>query len=64
MVDLQNTGLAFDASGVAGSKIIGGIRTNHRVSVTGGAVTLERELNGDSLMNLLSRDAWIEASRN
>ncbi|MEQ1840263.1 MAG: hypothetical protein ABL994_07640 [Verrucomicrobiales bacterium] len=62
--DLQNTGLAFDASGVAGSKIIGGIRTNHRVSVTGGTVTLEKDVNGASMMNLLSRDAWIEAVRN
>jgi len=62
--DLQNTGLAFDASGVAGTKIIGGIRTNHRISVTGGTVTLEKDLNGASMMPLLSRDAWIEAVRN
>ncbi len=62
--DLQNTGLAFDASGVAGGKVIGGIRTNHRVSVTGGTVTLEKEINGASMMTLLSRDAWIETLRN
>ena len=62
--DLQNTGLAFNASGVSGSKIIGGIRGNHRITVAGGSVTLERETNGAALMPLLSRDAWIEAIRN
>ena len=62
--DLQNTGLAFNASGVSGCKIIGGIRGNHRITVTGGSVTLERETDGAALMPLLSRDAWIEATRN
>lgn len=62
--DLQNTGLAFDASGVAGGKLIGGIRTNHRISVTGGSVTLEKDPAGASMMSLLSRDAWIETHRN
>ena len=62
--DLQNSGLAFNASGVSGSKIIGGIRGNHRITVAGGSVTLERETDGAALMPLLSRDAWIEAIRN
>ena len=62
--DLQNTGLAFDAAGVSSGKIIGGIRGNHRITVGGGSVTLERELDGAALMPLLSRDAWIEAIRN
>lgn len=62
--DLQNTGLAFDVSGVSGGKIIGGIRGNHRISVTGGTITLERETDGTALIPLLSRDAWIEANRN
>jgi len=62
--DLQNTGLAFDGSGVAGTRIVGGIRTNHRITVANGTVTLERDTKPGPLANLLSRDAWIEAHRN
>ncbi|MBL9156167.1 MAG: hypothetical protein JNJ70_01750 [Verrucomicrobiales bacterium] len=62
--DLQNVGLAFDISAVAGVRLIGGIRGNHRITVTGGNVTLERDLDGNVLAPLLSRDAWIETVRN
>lgn len=62
--DLQNVGLAFDISAVAGARIIGGIRGNHRITVTGGSVTLERDTDGNVLAPLLSRDAWIETIRN
>ncbi|GEM_PF-1292471 len=65
IIDLQNTGLDFDAAQVSGARIIGGIRGNHRVLVSSGTVTLEREFkNITALMPLLSRDAWIEAARN
>lgn len=62
--DLQNVGLAFDISAVAGVRLIGGIRGNHRITVTGGNVTLERDTDGTILAPLLSRDAWIETVRN
>jgi hypothetical protein len=64
IMDLQNVGLAFDLSGVAGARIIGGIRGNHRISVGGGTLTLEGDTNGSILAPLLSRDAWIETVRN
>jgi hypothetical protein len=64
ILDLQKTGLAFDLGGVAGAKIVGGIRAHHRISATGGQLTLERETNGATLAPLLSRDAWIECIRN
>lgn len=59
--DLQNTGLEIDASAVAGVNIIGGIRANRPIVVSGGSVTLEREYDHTDLENLLSRNAWIEA---
>jgi len=62
--DLQNTGLAFDLSGVAGVRMLGGIRGHHRLSVAGGNLTLERDPDGAILAPLLSRDAWIESVRN
>ena len=58
---LQNTGLEIDASAVAGVNIIGGIRANRPIVVSGGSVTLEREYDHTDLENLLSRNAWIEA---
>lgn len=64
ILDLQNTGLAFNVSSVSGARIIGGIRGNHRITVTGGNVTLERDIDGTVLAPLLSRDAWIETVRN
>lgn len=64
LFDLQNTGLAFDLGDVAGAKIVGGIRANHRVTVAKGTLTLERETDGSALLPLLSRDAWIECVRN
>jgi hypothetical protein len=62
--DLQNTGFAFDLSGVAGARIPGGIRGNHRITVTGGTLTLDRDPDAAILAPLLSRDAWIETVRN
>lgn len=62
--ELQNTGVAFDLSGVADAKLIGGIRSNHRVSVTGGTLTLARETEPDRIAPFVSRDAWIETLRN
>lgn len=62
--DLQDTGLAFDLQKVAGAKILGGIRCNHRVSVAHGTLTLDRDPNVSVLVPLLSRDAWIETVRN
>lgn len=61
--DLQNTGLAFDLAAVAGAKIVGGIRCNHRVTAGGGTLTLERDPEAAALAPLLSRDAWIETVR-
>ncbi len=63
VIDLQNTGLAFDLSGIAGARLLGGIRGNHRLSVVGGALTLERDAEAALLAPLLSRDAWIETVR-
>lgn len=62
--DLQHTGLAFDLGGVAGAKLVGGIRANHRITAIGAPLTLERETDGAILLPLLSRDAWIECVRN
>jgi hypothetical protein len=62
--DLQNTGLAFDLDNVAGAKILGGIRGNHRVTVQKGTLTLERDPGISVLLPHLSRDAWVETVRN
>ncbi len=62
--DLQNTGLAFNLEDVAGARIPGGIRCNHRVSVRKGTLTLDRDPNLAVLLPHLSRDAWIETVRN
>ena len=62
--DLQKTGLAFDVSAVAGVRLLGGIRGNHRLTVAGGSRTLERDAAAQVLAPLLSRDAWIETARN
>lgn len=62
--DLQNIGFAFDLSSVAGARILGGIRGNHRITVTGGTVTLDRDPDAAVLAPLLSRDAWVETVRN
>ncbi len=65
IADLQNTGLALDVSAVAGATWRGGIRGNHRLTVAGGNVTLERDtVNVAKLQPLCSRDAWIEIHRN
>ena len=64
VADLQNTGLAFDLSAVAGARLVGGIRGNHRIAVAGGTLTLDRDPDGAVLAPLLSRDAWIECVRN
>lgn len=64
VMDLQNVGAAFDLSGVAGARIVGGIRGNHRITVGGGTLTLEADPDGNALAPLLSRDAWIETVRN
>jgi hypothetical protein len=64
ILDLQNIGIAINASGVSGARILGGIRGNHRITVTGGTVTLDRDPDGNVLAPLLSRDAWIETVRN
>lgn len=64
VLDLQNTGLAFNVSSVAGARILGGIRGNHRITVTGGTVTLDRDPDAAVLAPLLSRDAWVETVRN
>ncbi len=66
VVDLQRTGLAFDLAPVSGARLLGGIRGNHRLTVGGGTLTLERETTPavvDALAPFLSRDAWIEAVR-
>jgi hypothetical protein len=62
--DLQNIGLDFRLGSVAGARIIGGIRGNHRIIVNGGTLTLEGDADGNVLAPLLSRDAWIETVRN
>jgi len=62
--DLQDIGLSFDLGSVAGARIIGGIRANHRIVVSGGTLTLEGDPDGNVLAPLLSRDAWIETVRN
>ena len=64
ILELQKTGLAFDLSAVSGATITGGIRGNHRLTVTGGTLTLQKETDGSALRPLLSRDAWIETIRN
>lgn len=65
IADLQNTGLAFDVSAVAAATLRGGIRGNHRITVTGGNLNLERDsTNAAALLPLCSRDAWIEIHRN
>lgn len=63
VVELQHTGLAFDLSAIADARILGGIRGNHRLSVAGGALVLERDPHAGSLAPHLSRDAWIETAR-
>jgi len=62
--DLQSVGLDFDLGSVAGARIVGGIRGNHRIAVSGGTLTLEGDPAGSVLAPLLSRDAWIETVRN
>ncbi len=62
ILELQNTGVAFDLSVVAGASLVGGIRGNHRLSVSGGTLTLELDHHGTVLAPLLSRDAWIETA--
>ena len=63
VVDLQNTGARFDTSPTAGVTLVGGIRANRALEVTGGTLTLEQEFERNGLENLLSRNAWIEAYR-
>ena len=62
ILELQNTGVAFEVSAVAGARLVGGIRGNHRLSVGGGTLTLERDHHASVLAPLLSRDAWIETA--
>jgi hypothetical protein len=62
--DLQNTGLAFDLGEVGGATLEGGIRGNHRLTVTGGTLTLDRDPSISVLAPLLSREAWIETVTN
>lgn len=65
IADLQNTGLAFDVSAVGGANLRGGIRGNHRITVTGGNLNLQRDnVNATALLPICSRDAWIEIHRN
>lgn len=65
VADLQNTGLAIDVAAVAAVTWRGGIRGNHRLTVSGGNLTLERDtVNAAALLPFCSRDAWVEIHRN
>lgn len=61
ILDLQNTSALIDASAIAGVNMIGGIRANRPIAVTGGTVTLRREYEHEGLETLLSRNAWVES---
>ena len=53
----------FDLSDIQGLNLIGGIRTNHSLNVSGGTLTIDRETNSDLFAPILCRSAWIEAVR-
>ncbi len=53
----------FDLSGVQGLTLTGGLRTNHSLNVSGGTLTIERELNSENFASFLCRTAWVEAFR-
>lgn len=62
VLDLQNTSLTFDSGSVMQTTLRGGIRMNRRLLSTG-ALVIERDPQAEALAPLLSRDAWIEISR-
>ncbi|HRQ90971.1 MAG TPA: hypothetical protein PLA50_19435, partial [Bacteroidia bacterium] len=62
VLDLQSTGLTFDSGSVMQTTLRGGIRMNRRLLSTG-ALVIERDPQAEALAPLLSRDAWIEISR-
>lgn len=53
----------FDISDIQGLNLIGGIRTNHSLNVSGGTLSIDRETNPDLFAPILCRSAWIEAVR-
>jgi len=61
VLDLENTGAAFDVAPVSSARIVGGIRANRSISVTGGSLSLEQLPRGVDYGGLLPRNAWIEA---
>lgn len=63
ILDLQNTEARINTSAIAGVSLIGGIRANRPVVLTGGTLTLNREYEHDTLETLLARSAWVEAYR-
>lgn len=64
LVENKGIPLNYDLSAVSGATIRGGIRTDSRMRVIGGTLTLERETNYSGLENDSVRTAWVEAYRN
>lgn len=64
VMDLQNTMADFDVSAVSAARIVGGIRLDSPIKISGGELILEREIAPDDYGDLVSRNAWVEAFRN
>ncbi|MEM7699850.1 MAG: hypothetical protein AAF236_15755, partial [Verrucomicrobiota bacterium] len=63
ILELENTGARFDTDDISSARIIGGIRTNRRLEVISGSLSLEQQFETEGLETLVSRNAWIEAYR-
>ena len=60
ITELEGVSSSWDVNTVSTGTLIGGIRTDHSIRVTGGTLQLEPEPVVEFLESLLSRNAWIE----
>ena len=61
LFEMEGVVASIDAGAVSSVNIVGGIRTDHSLAVSSGAVNLSQETELTTLEELASRNAWIEA---
>lgn len=59
LLELENTPVAFTATGIA--TVQGGIRSDRAITLSGGSVRLTPETDSKNLERLATRTAWVES---
>ena len=59
--ETQGVSSLWNIYDVSTATVVGGIRTDHSIRITGGTLSLDAEAEPEVLESLLSRNAWIES---